>query len=278
MDPKPHPLDFIWLELTCRCNLECVHCYAGANALAVEYLTTDDWASILADGLDAGCKGVQFIGGEPTLFEGLPFLLEKSRGLGYEYVELFTNATMLTDTMLDELEAYNVQVATSFYSPSAETHDSITQNEGSFDSTVDGICRIVRRRIPLRVGLIRLPQNATELEAATDFLIKLGVEKERVITDRVRGHGRAETIVNEHNEYSGLCGHCGDGRLAVSSDGSVYPCVHARQFKLGNALQDSLREIAGSPLLIEFRRAMIANLDDNVRQALIENPDSCRGL
>ena len=277
-DPRPHPLDFIWLELTGKCNLECVHCYAGSSMLAEEYLKTDDWMSILVDGSQAGCKGVQFIGGEPTLFADLPLLIEKSRELGYEYVELFTNATRLTDAMLDDLEAYNVQVATSFYSHSAETHESITQAKGSFDSTVDGIRRTVGRDIPLRVGLIRLPQNATDLEAATDFLVQLGVARDRVIVDRVRGHGRAEMIVNEHNEYSGLCGHCGDGRLAVAYDGSVFPCIHARQFKLGNAPHDSLDEIAGSPQLSEFRQAMLANLDDQVRKAVLDDLHSPRGL
>ena len=145
-------------------------------------------------------------------------------------------------------------------------------------STVDGISKMVRRGIPLRVGVIRLPENATGLEATADFLVQLGVARDKVQVDRVRGHGRGAMIVNEHNDYSGLCGHCGDGRLAVASDGSVYPCVHAREFKLGNALEDSLHELAGSPQLVEFRRAMLANLDDQVKKALLEDPHSPRGL
>jgi MoaA/NifB/PqqE/SkfB family radical SAM enzyme len=278
LDPVPHPLDFIWLELTGRCNLECVHCYAESSKLAEDHLKTDDWTAILVDGFRAGCKGVQFIGGEPTLFEDLVQLIVKSRDLGYEYVELYTNATQLTDTLLNEMEAHSVQVAASFYSPSPETHDAITRAAGSFAGTVDGIRRIVERGIPLRVGIIRLPENATHLEAAKDFLVGLGVARDKVLVDRVRGHGRGALIVNEHNEYSGLCGHCGDGRLAVASDGSVYPCIHAREFRLGNALLDSLGEIAGSSRLVEFRREMLANLDENVKKALHEDPHSPRGL
>jgi MoaA/NifB/PqqE/SkfB family radical SAM enzyme len=277
-DSMSHPLDFIWLEVTPKCNLECIHCYASSNMLRKEYLNTADWLSILLQGFQAGCKGVQFIGGEPTLFKDLIFLIRKSRELGYEYVELYTNATLLTKAMLDELNYYNVELATSFYSHTPEIHDEITQRKGSFHSTVEGIKKIIDMNIPLRVGLIRLPQNATDLEAATEVLVHLGVMPDKVLIDRVRGHGRGAMIVNEHNEYSGLCGYCGDGRLAVSSDGSVYPCVHARQFKLGNALQDPLGQIAASRQLVEFRRAMIANLDDHVRKALLDNPEPCRGV
>lgn len=276
LDPTPHPLDFIWLELTPKCNQECIHCYASASETLDERLASDDWISILRAGSEAGCKGVQFIGGEPTLYDGLASLIGKSRELGYDYVEVFTNATRLTDLMLDELEAHGVQVATSFYSCSPETHDSITQAAGSFRSTVDGIVRIVGKDIPLRVGLIRLPENVTQMEETTDFLVELGVPRDRVIVDRVRGHGRAESIVNEHNEYSGLCGHCGDGRLAVAYDGSIYPCVHARRFKLGSALEDSLGEIATGPEMFEFRKAMLANLDETVRKTLLDDPHPAR--
>ena len=62
---------------------------------------------------------VQFIGGEPTLFKDLLFLVEKNRELGYNFIELYTNATLLTEE-LNELMAYNVHIATSFYSYNPE--------------------------------------------------------------------------------------------------------------------------------------------------------------
>ena len=42
-------LSFIWLELTSRCNLECVHCYANSSPHQPlsEGMTRDDWRETL---------------------------------------------------------------------------------------------------------------------------------------------------------------------------------------------------------------------------------------
>lgn len=248
-----HSLDFMWLELTLKCNLECVHCYSSSSMLMKDDLTTEDWANILEQGAEVGCRAVQFIGGEPTLFKDLLFLVEKSRELGYNFIEVYTNATLLTDVHLDELRAYNVSIATSFYSYLAATHDSITQRKGSFDRTVRAIRMIVEKGMPLRVGIITLPQNQGQSEDIIKFLVNLGVPREQIGVDRVRGEGRGTKHVREKDGYSKLCGSCWRGNLAISSDGSVYPCIFARQFNMGNVLKEPLNQILKNQELINFR-------------------------
>src|SRR5687767_9735901 len=90
-------LDFLWLEITLRCNLRCTHCYAESgpgNALSYG-ADAADWRKTMTQAFHAGCRQVQFIGGEPTLHPSLAELITDARNLGYEFVEVFTNGTRL---------------------------------------------------------------------------------------------------------------------------------------------------------------------------------------
>ncbi|WP_326710042.1 hypothetical protein OG758_12440 [Streptomyces sp. NBC_01474] len=42
-------LNFLWLELTNRCNLQCVHCYTESHPLSGDrdVLTTEDYGSVM---------------------------------------------------------------------------------------------------------------------------------------------------------------------------------------------------------------------------------------
>jgi MoaA/NifB/PqqE/SkfB family radical SAM enzyme len=216
-------------------------------------LKTEDWVNILEQGARLGCREVQFIGGEPTLFRDLISLVNKSRELGYTFIEIYTNATLLTDAQLDELQSYNVNIATSFYSHRPEIHDAITQRKGSFERTVQTIKEIVRKGIPLRVGIITLTQNKDDVQATIDLLVSLGIDKKNVRVDRVRGEGRGSSLVKERDAYSHLCGNCWSGKLTVSSDGNIYPCVFARQFKVGNIRHEQLTDVLKKNELLTFR-------------------------
>ena len=66
-------LQFLWLELTARCNLHCVHCCANSSppARTDRALTTSRYLGVFDEASRSGCRQVQFIAGEPTLFRDL---------------------------------------------------------------------------------------------------------------------------------------------------------------------------------------------------------------
>src|SRR5438128_284987 len=86
-------LRFLWLELTSKCNLECVHCYADSNPAKPlhEAMTVVDWRKALVEANQLGCQNVQFIGGEPTLYPRLADLIDWARRCAYQRVEVYTN-------------------------------------------------------------------------------------------------------------------------------------------------------------------------------------------
>jgi MoaA/NifB/PqqE/SkfB family radical SAM enzyme len=250
-------LDFLWLEVTSKCNLECVHCYADSGPFSPvsQGMSYDDWLRILAEAFELGCRKVQFIGGEPTIYPHLCSLLRFAKALGYDFVEVFTNATRLPDATLDTFRRFNVHVAFSLYGSRSSVHDAITQREGSFAKTIEGIQRALAVGLSVRAAIIELDINAADVEATKTLLHNLGVES--VDVDRVRGIGRgAKTCPpSGPNPFNELCGACWRGKLVVDSHGDVYPCVFSRFYRVGTAGQ-ALASILRSESLLKFRSAV----------------------
>ncbi|SHF02779.1 4Fe-4S single cluster domain-containing protein [Seinonella peptonophila] len=70
-------LRFLWLEITGRCQLECVHCYAESGPNGTHgSMSVNDWKRVIEDAASLGVSTVQFIGGEPTLHPEFISLLE----------------------------------------------------------------------------------------------------------------------------------------------------------------------------------------------------------
>ncbi len=53
------------------------------------------------------------------------------------------------------------------------------------------------------------------------------------------GRGAGTTV----SDLDQLCGHCGEGKLAISPEGEVWPCVFSRWLRLGNVHASSLAEV-----------------------------------
>lgn len=150
------PLSFLWLELTSRCNLRCVHCYAesGPTLGLQDVLTVNHYESLLDQAAGLGCRRVQFIGGEPTLYPALPRLIAHARSRDYEFIEVFTNATHISDALLDCFTNHGVAIANSFYSDNPAIHDAITKRRGSHASTLRNLKRLLAAGLTVRAGIV----------------------------------------------------------------------------------------------------------------------------
>ena len=86
------------IEVTQRCNLCCPVCFAGAGEATSEDpdmgALRRTFQALLATG---GPYNVQISGGEPTLREDLPEIVELVISLGFKYVQLNTNGLRLAE-------------------------------------------------------------------------------------------------------------------------------------------------------------------------------------
>lgn len=240
------------IELTIGCNLKCIHCYAMSDAFQFgrDLLSRSAYENLIREAKLLGCQAIQFIGGEPTLNQDLPDLVVYAHEAGYNHIEVYTNGTHLTDSLLAVLRESDVSIAFSFYSLYESVHDTITQTPGSFRKTVAGIRKAIEAGVPLRAGVVKMQNNQEDISETVNYLKRLGVR--HVGVDRVRGVGRGQ------RDFTGtgideLCHSCWKGHLAISSDGNTYPCVFAREFPLGNVCDQPLGEILRGSALKRFR-------------------------
>lgn len=166
-------LDRLDLELTERCNNNCLHCSINLPADDGEAkkreLGTAALQGILAAAANLGVLTVRFTGGEPLLREDFQELYLFARRLGLK-VLLFTNARLLTPELADllartpPLEPLEVTV----YGLRRESYEAVTRVPGSFAEFWRGIELLLDHRIPFVVkGALLLPNRGelADLEA-----------------------------------------------------------------------------------------------------------------
>lgn len=252
-------LDFLWLEITGKCNLNCSHCYADSSPQGELQGTMryNDWCAVIDEAAALGCRQLQFIGGEPTLHPHLSDLIDRANHRHFELIEVFTNATRLDAGLIGCFQRNHVQLATSFYSVDAAVHEQVTQGKGSWQRTVGGIRSALAAGLPLRVGVIETDANPGHGPEAIAFLQQLGVQQ--LGFDQERGVGRGTTdgaaAEPDGERYEQLCGQCWKGKLCVTPSGESFPCVFSRATHLGDARQ-GLATLLQTPRLQRFRERL----------------------
>lgn len=115
---------------------------------------------------------VEISGGEPTirpdLFDLCKFIKEETGAM----IVVLTNGRANKDLgYCKKMKKAGIdRVATSFYSHKPEVHDSITQVEGSFEETFEGLKNLEKIGIPISVKLIILKQNYKEIKDFVKFV------------------------------------------------------------------------------------------------------------
>lgn len=256
-------LEFIWLEVTSACNLTCIHCYGDClSSPEPDRVDGEGWKVVMRQARALGCSQVQFIGGEPLLKKDLFSLVDFALHKGYIFVEIFSNLTLLKKGRIPFLRDSGVHIATTLYSSSPKTHDSITGVTGSHAKTVKAITLLRDNDVPVRVAVIAMKQNQDDLSATVDFLHSMGVEYKLPDPVRPTGRGCSQEIqpLNLPPEFSGQMSEanfwtdkhsfyvnqrnnsCWAGKVAVTAAGEVIPCIFARDLVVGNICEEGLKD------------------------------------
>lgn len=155
------------MELTERCNNNCIHCYINQpedDCCKGEELTTSEIQSILTQAVSLGCLSIRFTGGEPLLRDDFEEIYLFARRLGLKVV-IFTNGTLINPHLADlfvrvpPLEKIEVSV----YGMSRRSCEAVTRTPGSFQAAMKGIDLLRQKEIPFVVKAPVLPPNETEM-------------------------------------------------------------------------------------------------------------------
>ena len=179
----PHRMDLMVSSMLDRegkwnCSLKCRHCYAAGQAAAgTEELSAQEWFEIIDRCRRAGICQLTFTGGEPTMREDLPELVEHAR---WFVTRLNTNGARLTGELCRKLyDASLDSVQITLYSENAEIHNHLTgadlpDTEGSFKKTVLGLRNALEAGLNVSVNTPLCRENRESIRTLA-FLYQNGV-------------------------------------------------------------------------------------------------------
>jgi len=156
------------MEITERCNNNCIHCYINLPTDDPEAekkeLSTQEIKNILKEAVSLGCMTVRFTGGEPLLREDFEELYVFARKQGLK-VLVFTNATLIDEHMVDLFTAIPPleKIEITVYGMKKNSYESVTRISGSFEAAWKGIKLLLERKIPFVVKGALLPDNKEEI-------------------------------------------------------------------------------------------------------------------
>jgi len=266
-------LHYAWLELTEKCNLHCIHCYGQFGTPSINFqeniaLTTDDWKQVIHNLLINGCNAMQLVGGEPLCFPGFQEVLLYAYENGMKCIDIFTNGTLVDDKFIKIVKKTNANVRMSLYGHNAPTHEAVTGVKGSFQKIDTAFKLLSVNEIRVRVAVIIMKANQQHIKEIENYILSFNHLQRGYDTIRqVRGKVNSDNYVNDvevlkpryrtsanfsvsEEQYvqNLYWNSCWSGKIAISANGDVLPCIFSRDVVIGNVLTDDFSTILNNAL------------------------------
>lgn len=165
----------VLVELTYRCNLDCVFCYNDV-ALRGRPLSFDQYVRLLADLGRMGVFQVVLSGGEPLAHPEFFPIGTEARARGF-VVRVKTNGHALrrevARRLRKEVDPFLVEV--SLHGASAATHERQTRVPGSFETLLANLADALEEGLRLRLNSTLTSWNEEEVERMFALADGLGI-------------------------------------------------------------------------------------------------------
>ncbi|MBW1859345.1 MAG: 12,18-didecarboxysiroheme deacetylase [Deltaproteobacteria bacterium] len=184
----------VW-NITQRCNLKCIHCYAHAKDVTFKNeLTTEEGKALLDDFAQFGVPVVLFSGGEPVMRKDLPELARYAVNRGMRAV-ISTNGTLITPEKAELFKEIGLSYVGISVDGMEEVNDRFRGVKGAFQGAVTGIrnCQEAGIKVGLRFTMNRL--NAAEIPSIFDLIEELNVP--RICFYHLVYTGRGSKLIEE---------------------------------------------------------------------------------
>jgi len=179
--PQPsRRLEALIVELTQRCNHDCLHCYnvwKNAAPYPAGELGPAETLAMLDRVLDeTAVREVTLTGGEPLLRPDLVEIVEHLRARGVA-VDLISNGTLIDTALLDRLTPDRIgSWELPLLSAEAAIHDELSGSAGAFDRVTLAVAELKARR-QIVVGVVVITRlNLPSLRETVELAFALGVD------------------------------------------------------------------------------------------------------
>lgn len=245
------------IELTSKCNMNCVHCYLQQHHSEKE-MSFEEVITILDILYSKGILFLTLTGGE--IFTRKDFLdiymYAKRKGF---IVELFSNGELITDEMINVFRKYPpVMIDISIYGACEDTYKKVTGRSNAFQKVIENCKKLISAgvRVSLRTPVLTLTLNEIDdmrrladdmgIIFCTSYEIAATIDRDDI--SQKYQLGNAEILSYEVIDYfnnenktiyppqkkgdgspiSVFSCKMGKGSLTVDYKGNMFPCMKFR--------------------------------------------------
>jgi Fe-coproporphyrin III synthase len=184
----------VW-NVTRRCNLKCVHCYANAKNIAFDNeLSTSEGKILIDDLVEFGVPVMLFSGGEPLVRKDLPELAAYAVKKGMRAV-ISTNGTLITPQIARTLKDIGLSYVGISLDGMEEINDRFRGVKGAFRLALQGIenCKKAGIKVGLRFTINK--SNTGQISEIFNLLEEMDIP--RVCFYHLVYAGRGSELVKE---------------------------------------------------------------------------------
>lgn len=166
----------VW-NITRRCNLKCVHCYAHAKNIPFDNeLSTTEGKNLIDDLAEFGVPVILFSGGEPLVRKDLPELADYAVKKGMRAV-ISTNGTLITPQTARTLKNIGLSYVGISLDGMEEINDRFRGVKGAFRSALEGIenCKKAGIKVGLRFTINK--SNAGQISEIFNLLEEMDIPR-----------------------------------------------------------------------------------------------------
>ncbi|QTA82897.1 12,18-didecarboxysiroheme deacetylase [Desulfonema limicola] len=172
-DKKPV---IVW-NITRRCNLKCVHCYAHSKDIHYQNeLSTDEGKALIDNLAEFGVPVLLLSGGEPLVRKDLPELAGYAVQKGMRAV-ISTNGTLITKEKAKILKDIGLSYVGVSLDGMEEIHDKFRGVKGAFKLAMEGIENSQEAGIKVGLRFTINKFNVNEIPAVFDLLEKRNIPR-----------------------------------------------------------------------------------------------------
>jgi radical SAM protein with 4Fe4S-binding SPASM domain len=264
------------VELTYRCNIDCIHCYCQylENTKNRSELSTDEWKRVLYELAGLGVLNLTLTGGEIFVRRDFWDIALHAKSCHFS-LTLFTNGTMINEKRADLLEQLRpTSIEMTLLGATEESHDRLAKMKGAWKRTMRGADLLRERKLPFVFKSTLMKENIHEahnLESVAKFKgcrtyrkgieisprndgncdpMKYQLDRQALFEFYIDGRGGEpelpeEQMTRELSRQKGTCG-AGVNGCAINPYGDFLPCIQL-MIPFGNIRQRSLQDMWSSP-------------------------------
>lgn len=206
---KEPQLRSLFLELTLRCNENCIHCGSHCNEVRSEEMPVQVYYDLL-DKIkrDFGTKGLMLCitGGEPLLRREFFDIMGYAHRLGFRW-GMTSNGILIDDETAKKLAECGMRTISISIDGLRETHDEFRRTKGGYDLAMRGVEALIRQGSFRHVQITTVVHkgNIDQLDELYDIMCGIDIDSWRVINLEPIGRAkRHPELLPEPQDYRRL--------------------------------------------------------------------------